>query len=1071
MQNRINSSRSFTKTNYRENRISNKQSQHINLNTQEITDKISKIYNYYYSYLFPSILNLSKIYFFEKLNKKVNEAISLITNNNMNSSNINQIILKIKDNIESKYNKDYQTISSLYKNYLKKPKRNDYLIHFRKHCGKTGSIAMHSCSNRKKGKFILIQDKSIYSSYAICSECKQCYTSDFILMLCVPCNTSYYSTILPEKQNTNDFPATWEKYHCNKMVNEIMKCIKCHNILYLDLSKNKLICKNKNCNFISNPESIIWNCSVCKKDFCSKAKVYNPLEFQILKKTINLALLLQKKARPKELPCKCEKDVNKLTFFHKTECKGILYQGNLLEKEVIVCSRCHAINFEEKFNWICPICMTKFYLHNFTGSKPFSKKKYIINREMYKSEDATRKDKDNMKYNVIYIKNGNCIEKRINNIRTKNMQSDKNSSENSINNLISNLNDKDKKNIINRNRNLENSGNNSNQKLRHYSTLKELLKQRESSQSRNNKDTIKNTYDKNKSEDVKNNISKRIKENMRRYNYFYENNNSNKIEKENYTNSYLGNNRNSYSSSVNNKYKENNINNSNIISVESPKLIDKYKNNIKAQYDSINISTNKTTNSQNSKDNMAFSSNNSKLNIRNSNITNDLSKLNSFSSWNRKSNPNGFFKNNINSFRVSYRNKTKKNENDEQLYQGYINDFNNNEKFDDNYNSNPPVRYSIVNQIKNINSFNINININTSENQTRKINDNNFELKVSEKNKDSNELFDEELVDKFEAKTKEQYSKKNLRESLMIKFKDYSFSQNIIITKEKIDILSKQTKIPIINETDYTFIDEIGEGIYGEVYLVKNNSTNEQYAMKKIICRDYNELIKHKSELELLFNIKHDNILEILGIEFKSLDETTGLIYILMELAYTDWNKEIKRRILAKKYYKENELIDLLKQIIKGFLFLQKKNIAHRDIKPQNILLFPDNKYKICDFGEAKNIKNKTDQSTLRGSELYMSPLLYKGFKYNQKKVVHNPYKSDAFSLGYCLLYAICLNIKVLENIRELNTLRSVINEINKFNINNRYSDKFMKLIYGMIEPNEEIRYDFEDVSFELNKI
>ena len=100
-----------------------------------------------------------------------------------------------------------------------------------------------------------------------------------------------------------------------------------------------------------------------------------------------------------------------------------------------------------------------------------------------------------------------------------------------------------------------------------------------------------------------------------------------------------------------------------------------------------------------------------------------------------------------------------------------------------------------------------------------------------------------------------------------------------------------------------------------------------------------------------------------------------------------------------------------------------------------------------------------------------MSPLLYKGFKNKQKKVVHNPYKSDAFSLGYCLLYAICLNIKVLENIRELNTLRGVINEINKFNINNRYSDKFMKLIYGMIEPNEEIRYDFEDVSLELNKI
>ena len=1066
MQNRINASRSFNKTNYKENRMSQKQSQNININTQEISNKITKIYNYYYSYFFPSILNLSKIYFIEKLNKAANESISLITNNNLNSPYINQILLKIKENIESKYNKDYQTISTLYKNYLKTSKRNNYIIHFRKHCGKTGSIAIHSCSNKKNGKFILLQDKNITnSSYAICSECKQCYSSDFILMLCVYCNQSYYSTLLSEKENNNIFPATWEKYHCNTMVNEIMKCIKCHNILYLDLSKNKLICKNQKCNFISNPESIIWNCPVCKEDFCSKAKVYNPLEFQILKKTINLALLLQKKARPKELPCGCEKDVNKLTFFHKQECKGILYQGNLLDKEVIVCGRCHAINFEEKFNWICPLCKTKFYLHNVTGAKPFSKKKYIINREINKSESPTRKNRENMKHSVVYIKNDSYIEKRINNIKIKNVKSEKNLSESSINYLLTNLNDKEHKNKNNRNRNQEYSGDNSNQKLRHYSTLKELLKQRESSQSRNIKEEIKNKYDNNKSEEVKN-ISKR-NHNIKQIVYSNEKYNSNKTQKENYINSYLISNRNSFSSYFSDKCKENKNSNSHFMSDESPKLINKNKNNSRFQYDSTNISTNKTTNSHNSKDNLVFNSNNSNIKVRNSNINNEYNKLNSFSSW--KGNSEQRFKNNINSFRVSYKNNNKKNE--IQLYQGYINDFNNNEKLDNNYISNPPVKYSILNQIKNINNFNINININTSKNKSRKINNNNSKQKNLEKSNDSNEKLEEELVDKFEEKPKEKYSKKNIRESLLLNFNDYSSSQNIIITQEKLDILSKQTRIPIIQETDYTFMNEIGEGIYGEVYLVKNNSNSEQYAMKKIICRDYNELIKHKNELELLFSIKHENILNLLGIEFKLLDETTGLIYILMELAYTDWNKEIKRRILAKKYYKENELIDLLKQIIKGFLYLQKKNIAHRDIKPQNILLFPDNKYKICDFGEAKNIKNKTEQSTLRGSELFMSPLLYKGFKYNQKKVVHNPYKSDVFSLGYCLLYAICLNIKILENIRELNTLRSVINEINKFNIKYRYSDKFMKIISGMVEPNEEIRYDFEDVFFELNKI
>ena len=192
-----------------------------------------------------------------------------------------------------------------------------------------------------------------------------------------------------------------------------------------------------------------------------------------------------------------------------------------------------------------------------------------------------------------------------------------------------------------------------------------------------------------------------------------------------------------------------------------------------------------------------------------------------------------------------------------------------------------------------------------------------------------------------------------------------------------------------------------------------------------------------------------------------------------MELACDDWNNEIKRRTLAKKYYKEKELIDILKQIVKAFLFLQKKNIVHRDIKPQNILLFPNSIYKIADFGEAKNIKNKVEQSTLRGSELFMSPLLYKGYKYNQKKVAHDPYKSDVFSLGYCILYAICLNIKVIESLREVNTIKDVMNTINKFNVNvnGKYSEKFMKIIYGMIEPNEEIRFDFEDLSLELNKI
>ena len=346
---------------------------------------------------------------------------------------------------------------------------------------------------------------------------------------------------------------------------------------------------------------------------------------------------------------------------------------------------------------------------------------------------------------------------------------------------------------------------------------------------------------------------------------------------------------------------------------------------------------------------------------------------------------------------------------------------------------------------------------------------------VAKKNEESGEEKEnyeenrEEMGDKFdEIPPLRGLNKKNIRESFIIST-DLMF-QNVLISPEKLNSLANSSKIPSINECDYNFLKPIGEGTYGVVYLVENNETFEQFALKKIICRDYSELVKHKNELELIYSVKHENILKICGIQFRYLDETTSSIYVLMELAQNDWNMEIKRRMLAKKYYKENEIVDILKQIIKGFLFLQEKNIAHRDIKPQNILLFPNNIYKIADFGEAKNIKNIAQQNTLRGSELYMSPVLYKGYKFNKKNVMHNPYKSDVFSLGYCLLYAICLNLKVLETVRELTTMRSIITSINKYISKIKYSDKLMNIIYKMIEPNEDERFDFEDLSIELEK-
>ena len=133
--------------------------------------------------------------------------------------------------------------------------------------------------------------------------------------------------------------------------------------------------------------------------------------------------------------------------------------------------------------------------------------------------------------------------------------------------------------------------------------------------------------------------------------------------------------------------------------------------------------------------------------------------------------------------------------------------------------------------------------------------------------------------------------------------------------------------------------------------------------------------------------------------------------------------KEIKTHIEKNIFYKEEELIHIIKQLTQVLSFLQKSNISHRDIKPQNILVFKNKIYKIADFGEAKQIENMTINlisNSLRGTELYMSPLLFNGLRTGQVDIKHNVFKSDVYSFGLCILFAASLQMMTLYDIRKI---------------------------------------------------
>jgi serine/threonine protein kinase len=290
---------------------------------------------------------------------------------------------------------------------------------------------------------------------------------------------------------------------------------------------------------------------------------------------------------------------------------------------------------------------------------------------------------------------------------------------------------------------------------------------------------------------------------------------------------------------------------------------------------------------------------------------------------------------------------------------------------------------------------------------------------------------------------------------------------------EKIDLITKESKIPIFSDDDYEYIDCIGEGAHGDVYLIRDKITNQEYALKKLVCQEFEDLLNIKNKLEKINSLSHENIIKVIKIQFKCLDFTTYAINTVLDRAITDWNNEIIQREKDKNFYTEKELINIAKQIISALAFLQKNNIAHRDIKPQNILIFENNIYKVADFGEMKiEVANDEKQLTIKGSQSFMSPALKDGLKFNKLGVRHNAFKSDVFSLGYCFLYAMSLDMEILEQAREFwggnKDFKKIEIDIKKYIGKERYSDKFIDFIGKMILEDESKRMDFLGLTDEL---
>ena len=199
---------------------------------------------------------------------------------------------------------------------------------------------------------------------------------------------------------------------------------------------------------------------------------------------------------------------------------------------------------------------------------------------------------------------------------------------------------------------------------------------------------------------------------------------------------------------------------------------------------------------------------------------------------------------------------------------------------------------------------------------------------------------------------------------------------------------------------DYLITKELGKGSYAVVKLAVHKVTKIKYAIKIYSQQTLRERQKKnivKNEINILKQIDNENIMKLYDV----IDTPTNLYLVLEYINGINLIQTIKNE--NPHYIKEERAKLLFSKIVKGISYCHKKNIFHRDIKLENVLVLKDDTVKIIDFGFAIKCNREALQKLFCGTPNYMAPEIVKKEKYMACY-------SDIWSLGV-LFYAMLFGI------------------------------------------------------------
>ncbi len=190
----------------------------------------------------------------------------------------------------------------------------------------------------------------------------------------------------------------------------------------------------------------------------------------------------------------------------------------------------------------------------------------------------------------------------------------------------------------------------------------------------------------------------------------------------------------------------------------------------------------------------------------------------------------------------------------------------------------------------------------------------------------------------------------------------------------------------------YRIIKEISASSTSQLYLVEDPQTHKQMIMKTPSINFEDD----PSYLEQFYieewagkRLNHENLL----ITYEQ-TQAKNFLYILMEyiegITLSEWIKKNPQPEISR-------VINILEQIIKGVRAIHRMEMLHRDLKPDNIMITPDGKVKIIDFGSIKiaglqDVSSPVARNELMGTKNYTAPEYLLGITATKK--------SELFSVG-----------------------------------------------------------------------